>query len=350
MIAGTACALGVAMPRFLSRALYLSLSGGFSLVPSLAAAQDPTAKASAVQLFDEADRLMAQGQISAACPKYAASAKLDPQLGVLLHLADCFAQNGQVASAWASFRDAEEMARARGDDRAGLAHDRAKALEPKLSRLTVTVRTAADLPGLEVRVDGAPLTAGAWGVATPIDSGSHGVEARAPGYEAWSSSVDVTGEAQDVQVQVPLLTKAATSAPVPAGTSRNAAPLRINDSGAPLRTLGFASAGVGLVSLGVGGVMLVRRNGKLDERKTVCPILDEQHCSPAQEDSMNTLANEANAAGRLSTVAFVAGGALLAGGIAAIFLAPKPKQRTDAAWLLPVVGPGSIGLSGGKTW
>jgi hypothetical protein len=320
-------------------------------LPSFATAQEVATKASAVQLFDQADRLMAEGQISAACLKYGASVKLDPQLGALLHLADCYAQNGQIASAWASFRDAEEVARERGDERAALARDRAKVLEPRLSRLTVSIPIAASLPGLEVRVDGQPLTNGAWGIATPIDPGSHGIEARAPGYEAWSSSVDVTGDQQEIRVQIPLLTKRETSAPPAAAPTRpRATPLRSTQPPNTLRTLGWTSAGAGVVALGVGAVLVVNRNGKLDERKSVCPILDAAHCSQAQEEKMNTLASEANTQSRLSKIAFVGGGVLLAGGVAAILLAPQPPKRTDSAWLLPAVGPNVVGFNGGARW
>jgi hypothetical protein len=46
-----------------------------------------------VQLFDEAERLVASGKYADACPKYAESNRLDPQLGVLMYLADCYEEN-----------------------------------------------------------------------------------------------------------------------------------------------------------------------------------------------------------------------------------------------------------------
>jgi hypothetical protein len=331
-------------------ALGSALSLSSFLIVSVASAQDPAAKASAVQLFDEADKLMAAGNISAACPKYAASMKLDPQLGALLHLADCYAKNGQVASAWGAFREAEEMARNRGDDRANLAREQAAALEPRLSRLMVTVPQEANITGLEVRVDGAPITQGAWGVATPIDPGSHGVEARAPGYETWSSSIDVTGETQQVKVQIPILTQSAQPTPAPGGGP--AAPIRVqvDDTGSTIRTLGWVSAGVGVVSLGLGGVFALQRSSKLDERQEVCPVLTEEECDPDEEREYDSLGSDANTAGTISTVGFVAGGVLLAGGIAAIIFAPKPKAQTESAWILPAASPNGFGLFGGMTW
>lgn len=317
------------------------------LAPGQALAQDPSAKASAVQLFDEADKLMLAGKTAAACPKYAASMKLDPQLGALLHLADCYAKNGQIASAWGSFREAEEMARMRGDERAQLAREQAALLEPRLSRLTINVASDATLSGLEVRLDGSPVTQGAWGVATPIDPGSHGIEARAPGYEAWSSSIDVTGEAQQVRVEVPLL----TAKREPAAGLGATAPIqvRLDDTGSTIRTLGWVSAGVGVVALGLGGVFMVQRSSKLDERKKTCPILDEDHCSPTQEETYNSLGREADTNGTLAKAGFISGGALIVGGVAAILFAPKSKTQT-AAWLLPVGTQHSLGLAGGMRW
>lgn len=319
--------------------------------PTLAFAQSPTNKATAVQLFDEADKLMASGNVSSACPKYAASMKLDPQLGALLHLADCYAKNGQLASAWASFREAQEMATLRNDDRASLAQQRAKEIEPRLSRVTVLVPSSSNLAGLEVRVDGAPITSGAWGVASPIDPGSHGVEARAPGYETWSSSIDVTGETQSVRVEIPILTpsRAATPATGPMGPATNGD--NSGDSGAVIRGLGWAGIGAGVVGISLGAVFLVQKNHKLDDRSKVCPDGDFNKCNTTeQQQRINTFTDDANSAGTLSNVGFVAGGVLLAGGITALVLAPRSKPKSGATWVLPTLSANMVGVMGEATW
>src|SRR5258706_3292372 len=89
------------------------LVGLLLVVPRAALAQD--AKAAAVSAYDEAETLIAQGKLAEACPRYAESQRLDPQLGTLLHLADCMERNGQTASAWAGFREASEVAGTLGD-------------------------------------------------------------------------------------------------------------------------------------------------------------------------------------------------------------------------------------------
>ncbi len=317
------------------------------LVSALASAQDPGAKASAVQLFDAADKLMLQGNVSAACPKYAASMKLDPQLGALLHLADCYAKNGQLASAWGAFREAEEMARMKGDERAVLAKEQAALIEPRLSRLQVSVPASANVQGLEVRVDGSPLMPGAWGNAAPIDPGSHGVEARAPGYETWSSSVDVTGDAQSVRVEIPLLTQSVPPVPV-AGNAVTPVTVQVDDTGSTIRTLGWVGIGVGAASLGLGAVFLVQKSSKLDQRDNVCPTSID--CTDQEESDIDSLTADARSANTLATAGFIVGGTLVVGGIAAVIFSPKAKARTDAAWLLPTVTPDGVGLAGGLTW
>ncbi|HEX5098164.1 MAG TPA: hypothetical protein VFV94_01635, partial [Polyangiaceae bacterium] len=90
---------------------FVALSG--MLLTAQVSAQD--ARAAAVLAYDQAEALMAAGKVAEACPRYAESQKLDPQLGTLLHLADCLEKKGQTASAWAAFRDASEIAEQRGD-------------------------------------------------------------------------------------------------------------------------------------------------------------------------------------------------------------------------------------------
>src|ERR1044071_7524440 len=99
-------------------------------------AQSASDKATAEALFGEGRRLMAQANYRDACPKFEASLKLDPGVGAMLNLADCYEKNGQTASAWAEFLEASSAARVAGSrDREELARSRAAALEPKLSRL-----------------------------------------------------------------------------------------------------------------------------------------------------------------------------------------------------------------------
>jgi hypothetical protein len=75
--------------------------------PRLARAQSADASTQADAAFKEAQRLHAAGDDASACPKYAESKRLAPEVGVTLHLADCYAKTGKSASAWNEFQEAE---------------------------------------------------------------------------------------------------------------------------------------------------------------------------------------------------------------------------------------------------
>src|SRR5260221_8704588 len=155
-------------------------------------AQDATTKATAEALFADGRRLMNIGNYATACPKLAASQRLDPGIGTALNLADCYEKSGRFASAWAEFRGAATAAHTAGSsDREQLASDRAQALVTKLSYFTVTT-SSAQAASIQIIRDGSPLDSAALGTPIPIDPGHHTLEAKAPGKAAWSEAFDVT--------------------------------------------------------------------------------------------------------------------------------------------------------------
>src|SRR4030095_15910449 len=94
-------------------------------------------KASAEALFDEALRAMKEGKYAEACPKLENSQRIDPGVGTLLYLGECYEKIGRTASAWATFREAASQAEAGGQTkRAKAARERIAKLDSKLSYLT----------------------------------------------------------------------------------------------------------------------------------------------------------------------------------------------------------------------
>ncbi|MDB4996135.1 MAG: putative rane protein, partial [Myxococcaceae bacterium] len=119
----------------ISRVLLLA---GATLLASNAYAGDPAA---AQQLFSDAKKLIAENKWADACPKLEESQRLDPGMGTQFNLANCYEHVGKTASAWAAFIEVAGQAKAAGQaPREKAARDRANVLEPKLSKLTVTVR------------------------------------------------------------------------------------------------------------------------------------------------------------------------------------------------------------------
>ena len=184
-----------------ARALLLVL-GAIAAPPSRAAAQ----AADAQSLFDEGRRLLAAGKIAEACTPLDASQRLDPRVSTELNDAACREQNGELATAWAAYQEAERRARAGGDaklERVAINH--AQRLEPRLSLLTISVPPDRRIPGLEVLRGNEPVGPASWGRALPVDGGSYQITARAPGYEPWSMTQTIKGERDAQTVVVPRL-------------------------------------------------------------------------------------------------------------------------------------------------
>jgi hypothetical protein len=187
--------------------LTLTLVAAFMLAfASQARAQSGNDALLAEELYREARELMDQKRYEEACKKFAESNRLDPATGTLLNLASCHEALGRTATAWAEFGEALLAARRdQRPDRVQFAEERIRALEPKLSRLSVVVPTEVRVDGLEVRIDGKVIGAAAWGVSAPTDPGLHRIEASAPGRKSWSAEVSVGAEADKKSISVPFL-------------------------------------------------------------------------------------------------------------------------------------------------
>ena len=164
--------------------------------------------------FQQAEALEKQDKWAEACPLYETSFRADPQIGVLLHLARCHEHIGRLASAWAEFNDAADLAKARSDPREATARNNANLLAPKLAKLFLAP-PSKHLDGLVVARDGVDITA-LVGTNVPIDPGVHEITARAPGYLPWRTTVTIADQSSTA-LDLPLLQKA-PEAPVKSQT------------------------------------------------------------------------------------------------------------------------------------
>lgn len=281
-------------------------------------------EAAAEALFLEAKKLVAQKKYAEACPKFAESNRLDRGAGTLIHLGDCYEHNKQLASAWATYKDAASAAQALGRaDWEKLAKQRAASLEPKLAKLVTKVPEPT--PGMTVTRDGAEVAQASWGVEIPVDAGTHAVEASAPGHQPWKSTVNVAKDGDRLEVVVPKL-EAAPVAAAPPPPPRPPeppppAPAAEPRAGSAQRTIGFVVAGVGLVGVGVGAVTGLMAIGKNNDAKGVCA--NDGPC--ASRDAVDA-ADSARSLATVSTIGFVGGGVALAAGAALVLTAPKSKE------------------------
>ncbi|MGE0872538.1 MAG: tetratricopeptide repeat protein [Kofleriaceae bacterium] len=200
-------------------------------VAGSAPARAQSAGAQAEVLFKNGRALMERGKLAEACAAFDASQKLEPATSTVMNQANCRAKNGELATAWGLFVQAARETRARTDAQGKafnkVSTERAAALEPMLSTLTIVVESpVADLEVFRGEVSVEP---GAWGQALPIDGGIYEITAQAPGYKSWSTSVRLLRERDAKVVKIPQLEEADgddTDSPVPSrgggGRSRTA--------------------------------------------------------------------------------------------------------------------------------
>lgn len=173
------------------RRILLTASIALATLHGTARAQSAEDKAAAEASFEEGRKLVAAGNFQEACPKFEASQHLDPAPGTELNLADCYEKLGRFASAWGMFQQAGDDERRAGDgDAEKVARDRAKALVPKLSRLTIQLPKDA-IPGLAITRNDEAVRPELLGTAMPVDAGAQHLVATAPGRIAWTSDVTV---------------------------------------------------------------------------------------------------------------------------------------------------------------
>jgi hypothetical protein len=294
-------------------------------------------RAAAEALFNEGRSLMASGKYSEACPKFEASQQLDPGLGTELNLAECYEKVGKSASAWAEYKEAIPMARAAGSKlRQDLAEERARALESRLSTLTIRALGGEDSVALEIRRDGVRVLPAEFGSAIPVDPGPHTVEASAPGKKKWTSTYQVS-DAMKVAVDVPQLD--AESAP-PMGAPPRAstpAPTPPTSQASTQRTAAIVVGAAGVVGLGLATVFGLRAKSNWNDSKAHCTSYP-YGCDARGLDLHSSASSQAT----VSTVSFIAGGAALAVGAVLWFSADTGKTDRVALGF----GPGAAFVRG----
>lgn len=342
----------LAQPRVLALgvAVALALPCGSS-----AAQTNAQQKAMAEALFEEATKLMEEGQYGAACERFDQAQRADPGVGTLLNLGRCYALTGRLASAWAIFREAASAARASGQgDRARVAEENARELRPRLSELALLVAPGQPR-GYELLLDGNLVSSVQFGLSVPVDAGQHSLLARAPGHEQWSSVLQIPGSGARKTVQVPPLLPLPTAA-APSDAAPVALPTNLAFDGEPQgappgptldpgtsgaaagqKWLGLLVGGGGLLAIGAGAAIGSHAQSVDDEAKRVC---GPRGCYDRTGEQINRSARHWAIAANVSYGA----GALALGTGALLYLTAhdeQPRAAHSGDWqLLPALGAG----------
>jgi tetratricopeptide (TPR) repeat protein len=314
-----------------------------SAVAGNAAAQSKTI---AEQLFNEARDLVKAGKWAEACPKFEASFKQDPALGTRLNLASCYEHIGKLATAWGLYRESADLAAKAGDTkRSDYAQKQALVLERRLPKLAITPPPKPPA-GLTVQRDGAPVNGSELGLALYVDPGVHEVTASAPGFEAFSQQVTLV-EGKSETFAIPNLTPKLEPVRPPSTPQPPAMDTVATTPVSPTRRyVGLGIAGAGIAVVGVGLIIGAQAISDNNKAKQLCG--NNLACSAENFDAGSKFVSDGRSKATVSTVLVIAGAAAVAGGAVVYLTAPRARERTTAARLVPVIHAtgGGLGLTG----
>lgn len=296
----------------------LSLLGAVSAT-SIARADDPR-REEAARYMAEGVKLSEQHDEAGALAKYELAYKTYPSPNALYNIAREKQLLGQSLDAIHAFRECRKNPLL--DPKAATMAD---GFIAELEKVTARIDVSAP-PGAAVLLDGAGVDA-----SVPIDvaPGSHTVEASLWGKKA-SQHVDAT---QGQVTKVTLEIKEGGQPPVgPPKTETHSVAF-------PPPTGAIILGGVGLVGLGVGIGLGVASSGSASDARNAQAANQCNGANDACHDSNDAAKRDAT----ISVVSYVAGGALLAGGV--VWWLVAPRKVTTSVGIVPAIGPRNAGLS-----
>lgn len=308
-----------------SRALTVALLVG---LVSRAHAEDNEPSAvnveEATALFNQARKLMDEGETAKACAKFQASENLDPAEGTRMNLAQCFDKLGKTASAWKLYTEIAKVTKK--ENRRATASKRSKDLESELVRLTIEVPESSEIDGLEITRNDVVVDKDQWNQAVPVDPDDYTITAKAKGHEEWSKRVKI--KAKDKVVEIPKLVKVKAQAKdEPELPNRH-------------RKLAIALAGGGGGAIVIGSVFAL--HGRSQQNKS------DELCNPTYPTcgAEGVTANrQARRDAMVANITWVVGGATLAGAVVAYVMGRK--QPEPAISIAPVIDAEHMGFAFG---
>ncbi len=297
-----------------------------------------TGSVEAAELFKQGRAALEAKNYAQACPRLAESLRLERATGTLISLAECEQASGRLASARQHWEEAADFADATQDklSRGSFARERLAALDPRVPRLTIRALPGATAD-MMVKRDDVELSPTSLGSPFPVDPGTHVVVVTASGRRPKTYELKLDESTRRVLDVEPGVAVAAPVAEVvtpadPQSTPQQPAEAAVPDSGVGTtqRIVGYSVVGLGVVGVGIGAVLGFSASSSWSKAQDDCKTACGAESTAQREKS------DAASAGTASTIAFVTGGAALAGGIIVVLLAPK---STRTGWSIsPSIG------------
>ena len=255
---------------------------GIALCPPSAQAQDKKELSKARAQFQRAIEQEQAGNYTQALEQFrdVGQVRMTPQ--VRFHIATCEEKLGRLVTALGGYELALADAETVGEDFKNEVDAAVTRLRASIPKLLIQRGTGADAAVIEL--DGVALGASSVGVPVPLDPGPHSVNAKAPGYEAFSQTVTIN-ENEQKTVDVELTAEPEPVAAAPTGSNLQTVDL----NGKPNKKLiPYVIGGVGVVSLIGSGVLFGLRQSALSDLENKCGP-DRKSCPSSARGELDNL-------------------------------------------------------------
>jgi hypothetical protein len=326
MTTSSVCAKG--RSGALRRALILAGAAMVLATSAAAQASDPVA---ALEQLKQGYALKQEGKCREAIPRFVESQRLDPQAKALLNLADCEDQLGDFVGAQTHAIAARSLATRQGNaELIDVADGRVAALDKRMPWLTIALARGAPAESV-VTLDSSKLGAGSLGAVLAANPGMHVIVVRALGHAAKTFSVVLT-EGAHITIEVAPGASLAAQAPRDGASPGDARKITTRT------TVALGLGGAGVVGLVVGGIFGFVSKSTYEGALKSCDNGNPSACSDRGIHDGQTAHGQAT----MSTIGFVTGGVLLAGGAVLYLTAPKD----GGASIRLTVGPSAFHVRG----
>jgi hypothetical protein len=201
-----------------------------------------------------------------------------------------------------------------------------------------------DVTKVTVTIDGMPFASTLDGTALPADPGEHTFAFEVAGQPPVTQQLVLHEGDKGRREHVVVGGGAPAIAPVVPAAAPAASQTEAASPGKGQRIAGLVAGGLGIVSLGLGAVLGVNASSSWSSSQNECstPTNCPNHAGAVSDH--DTALNDAT----FSTIGFIAGGVLVAGGVILFFTAPTREggaAASTAMRVVPSVAPGAAAVS-----
>jgi hypothetical protein len=311
----------------LAVALALGCSG---LLPALASAETPAELKKARSQFQRGIELEQAGNWTEAIQQFreVGAIRMTPQ--VRFHIAYCEEGLGRLVTALGGYELALAEAEKVGADFKTEVETAITRLRERIPKLLIERGAGAE--AASVQLDGVDLGASSVGVEIPLDPGPHTVGATAPGYKAFSATVEAK-EREVTRISLELEPEPEALAGPGSGEGKV---IVVTQQAPSNRVIPYVIGGAGVAFLITGGVLLGLRQQAAAELEEECP--EPKQCPESNRDTYDRLKFYNWA----SPVAFGLGVAGVGAAVYLIMTEKKPPAAPAAGVTFVPAAPGSL--------